>query len=146
MRHHALREQAVKRLPARQINQTAIAKAAREKARIEQVQHGVFHPAHILIDGEPAGRRLFIERRAVFPGKLGEIPGGIGKGVERIGFALCVLAARPPQLHSQLEYAARFVHPDKLWAAELGGPLSIARAAVQWLAIQDPATLQGPIG
>ena len=60
-------------------------------------------------------------------------------------FALCFLAARPPQLHSQLEYVVRFVHPDKLWSAEFGGPLSIARAAVQWLAIQDPATLQNKL-
>ena len=58
--------------------------------------------------------------------------------------ALLVLASRPPQLHSHLEYAARFVHPDKLWDGELGGGLSIMRAAVQWLAIQDAAMLQLP--
>jgi len=56
--------------------------------------------------------------------------------------ALALLAARPHQLHSHLEYAARFVNPDRLWAAELGGPLSIARAAVQWLAIQDPSAIR----
>ena len=59
-----------------------------------------------------------------------------------IGYvALLVLEARPPQLHSHLEYATRFVHPDKLWDGELGGGLSIVRAAVQWLAVQDPAEL-----
>merc|ERR1712196_750623 len=36
--------------------------------------------------------------------------------------ALCMLQAQPAQLHSQLEYAARYVHPDRLWAAELGVP------------------------
>ena len=56
--------------------------------------------------------------------------------------ALLVISARPPQLHSHLEYAARFVHPDKLWDGELGGGLSIFRAALQWLAIQDPSSLQ----
>ena len=56
--------------------------------------------------------------------------------------ALAVLEAAPPQLFSQLEYVGRFVHPDRLWESDLGGGLSILRAALQWLAIQDPATLQ----
>ena len=56
--------------------------------------------------------------------------------------ALAILHAAPRQLHSQLEYIVRFVHPDKLWESNLGGALSIFRAALQWLAIQDPATLQ----
>ena len=56
--------------------------------------------------------------------------------------ALAVLAARPPLLHSRLEFAARFVHSERLWDGALGGALSIVRAAVQWVAIQDPNTLQ----
>ena len=86
--------------------------------------------------------------------------------------ALAVLAARPPLLHSRLEFAARFVHSERcaalafalhspcvqheksthvrklrlsnrrLWDGALGGALSIVRAAVQWVAIQDPSTLQ----
>lgn len=56
--------------------------------------------------------------------------------------ALCVLGARPPALHSHLEYAARFVDADCLWDGNLGGSLSIVRAAMQWVAIQDPSTLQ----
>ena len=61
-------------------------------------------------------------------------------------FSLLVLHARPPRLHSLLEYAARFVHADKLWDGRLGGALAISRAAVQWVCIQDPAALhaQGP--
>ena len=55
--------------------------------------------------------------------------------------ALCMLHCRPPQLHSQLEYAARFVNPERMWCAELGMPLAMARAAMQWLAIQDPAAI-----
>ena len=51
--------------------------------------------------------------------------------------ALCMCATRPPQLHSQLEYALRFTNPERLWNAELGMPLSMARAALQWLQIQD---------
>ena len=45
------------------------------------------------------------------------------------------------QLYSQLEYVARFVHPDTLWAPESGGPFTIARAAVQYLAHLDPIGL-----
>ena len=52
-----------------------------------------------------------------------------------------MLKCRPAQLHSQLEYAARFVHSERLWVAELGLPLSIARAAVQWVAIQDASAM-----
>ena len=37
--------------------------------------------------------------------------------------------------------ASRFVHADRLWDGELGGALSILRAAVQWLMVQDQATL-----
>ena len=55
--------------------------------------------------------------------------------------ALAVLRARPPQLHSQLEYVARFVHPDKLWSPTSGGPFTMARAAVQYLAHLDPVQL-----
>lgn len=55
--------------------------------------------------------------------------------------ALCVLSARPPMLYSHLEYANRFVHAEQLWDQQLGGGLSIVRAAVQWVAIQDPSTL-----
>ena len=56
-------------------------------------------------------------------------------------FALAVLRARPAQLYSQLEYIARFVHQDTLWSPEAGGPFSIARAAVQYLAHLDPMGL-----
>ena len=45
-------------------------------------------------------------------------------------FALAVLRSKPEQLYSQLEYIARFVHPDTLWSPESGGPFSIARAAL----------------
>ena len=55
--------------------------------------------------------------------------------------ALAVLQGKPPMLHSLLEYAARFVHADRLWDGELGGALSILRAAVQWLMVQDSATI-----
>uniref|UniRef100_A0A7S3BZ56 VPS9 domain-containing protein n=1 Tax=Haptolina ericina TaxID=156174 RepID=A0A7S3BZ56_9EUKA len=54
--------------------------------------------------------------------------------------ALAVLRANPSQLHSQLEYIARFVHPDRLWSAEFGGSFSIVRAAMQYLSIQDPGS------
>ena len=52
--------------------------------------------------------------------------------------ALAVLRAKPQQLHSQLEYIARFVQPDRLWSPEFGGSFSILRAAVQYLAMQAP--------
>lgn len=48
---------------------------------------------------------------------------------------------RPERLHSSLEYAARFVDPNRLWSAETGGPFTIARAAVQYLSHLDPAAL-----
>ena len=51
--------------------------------------------------------------------------------------ALCMCKSRPPQLHSQLEFALRFTNPERLWNAELGLPLVMARAALQWLQIQD---------
>lgn len=51
--------------------------------------------------------------------------------------ALCMCKSRPPQLHSQLEFALRFTNPERLWNAELGIPLAVARAALQWLQIQD---------
>ena len=59
-------------------------------------------------------------------------------------FALAVLHARPEQFYSQLEYVARFVHPDALWSPESGGPFTIARAAVQYLAHLDPIGLGSP--
>ena len=55
--------------------------------------------------------------------------------------ALAVLRARPPRLYSQLEFVGRFVHPDRLWSPESGGPFTIARAAVQYLAHLDPVQL-----
>ena len=94
MGHHALREQARKRLAAGQVQQAAIAQAAREEARIEQVQHGVLHPAHILIHGQPCRRGFAIEWLAVLiSGEFGKVPAGICERVQRIGFARGVVAA-----------------------------------------------------
>ena len=57
--------------------------------------------------------------------------------------ALAMVSCKPPQLHSQLEFALRFTNPESLWDADLGMPLSMARAALQWLQIQDARTYQG---
>mmetsp|Transcript_2562 Transcript_2562/g.6385 ORF Transcript_2562/g.6385 Transcript_2562/m.6385 type:complete len:104 (-) Transcript_2562:234-545(-) len=54
--------------------------------------------------------------------------------------ALAILRAKPPQLYSQLGYISRFAEPDRLWAPALGGSFSIMRAAVEYLATQDPTS------
>ena len=57
--------------------------------------------------------------------------------------ALAVLRGQPARLHSQLEYIGRCMPPNRLWSPELGGPFTIARAAVQYLAHLDPVALTG---
>ena len=55
--------------------------------------------------------------------------------------ALAVLKAQPPQIHSQLEFVARFVHPNQLWAPRSGGAFTLLRAALQYVAHLDPIGL-----
>ena len=55
--------------------------------------------------------------------------------------ALAVLKAQPPHIHSQLEFVARFVHPNQLWAPRSGGAFTLLRAALQYVAPLDPIGL-----
>src|SRR5262249_46971948 len=61
--HHALREQALRRLVIS--DEADIAHHFGEEARVDQVQDGVLDAAYILIDREPIGDLLRIERHAV---------------------------------------------------------------------------------
>ena len=83
MRDHALREQACERFAGGQVELTDIAKGARKKARVEQVEHGMLDTADILVDRQPVGA-LFRVCRAR---KARIIPGRIDESVERIGLA-----------------------------------------------------------
>ena len=92
MADHTLSEQAFERF--RHIQIAAIAQGPGEEPRIEQVQHRVFDPADILVDGHPILRRGAIEGRTrTERAEANEIPGRIDKGVERVGFALRRFAA-----------------------------------------------------
>ena len=83
MRDHALGEEPGKGFAAGQIQLADIPHRTRKKTGIEQVQHGMFHAADILIDRQPIGPL----RRVIRTCKPGVIPGTVGKCVKRIGLA-----------------------------------------------------------
>ena len=64
-----------------------------------------------------------------------------GSFVRLLAFA--ILRGRPRRLHAQLQYIGRCVHPDRLWSPVSGGPFTIARAAVEYLAHIDPVVMGG---
>ena len=52
--------------------------------------------------------------------------------------ALALLRVRTPHLLAQLRYVSRFATWANLESPELGGALTIAKAAAQYLALLDP--------
>ena len=89
VRHHALREEARERLTHRQVQFADIPHRAREGAGIEKVQHGMFHAADVLIDGQPVGAL----RRIADRGKARIVPGAVHERVQRVGLPARRLSA-----------------------------------------------------
>ena len=87
LEHHALREEACKRLVER--NEADVAEHAREEPRIQQVQNRVLDASDIEIDRHPVRGRLLAERQlAIFRiGEAEEVPRGVDERVHRVGLA-----------------------------------------------------------
>ncbi len=90
--HHALAQQALEGFVAG--DQPLIAHQLVEKARVEQVENGVFDSAHVLIDRQPVVGCRFIQhaRCVVRAGETGVVPGRLHKGIEGVGFPLQLFA------------------------------------------------------
>ena len=86
LRHHALREEARKRLI--RLRQTEIAHRLCEKPRVEQMQDRMFDASDILIHRHPVIglRRLHRKMRLVRGAVAKKVPGGIDECVHRVGF------------------------------------------------------------
>ena len=94
MRDHALREQAGERLAARQVEQAAVAQGAGEEAGVEQVEHRVLDAADVLIDGQPVGSFLLVDRLFRFRvGETRKIPGTVDERIHRVRLALGLASA-----------------------------------------------------
>src|SRR5579884_681821 len=85
--HHALMIQAFERLVEVQV--AHIAQRLDEEARVQQVHHGMFRAADVLIDGQPARYLLHAPCLliVVCVGVAQEVPGRTDEGVHRIGLA-----------------------------------------------------------
>ena len=84
---HALGEQVGERLVHLQVAE--VAQHLGEEARVEQVEDGVLDPADVLVDRQPVAGRFPVDGGGgqVRAGVAGEIPGGLDKGVQRVGLA-----------------------------------------------------------
>ena len=83
---HALGEQAGERFG--HLDHAQLGHGAGEIARIEQMQDGVLDAADILVHRQPVIRRRLVHRLVGMRiGEAGEIPGRIGKGIQRVGVA-----------------------------------------------------------
>ncbi len=90
--HHALRQQLGEGLIVR--DQPGIAHQLVEEARVEQVQDRMFDAADVLVYRQPViGALVHHGGIAVVAGVTGEIPGGLEKGIQRIGLARGFTAA-----------------------------------------------------
>ncbi len=91
--HHALGQQVLERLVG--TDQALVAHQLVEKARVEQVQDGVFDTADVLVHRQPVvgSRRVDHALVVVRAGVAGEVPGRLDEGVHGVGFALGRCAA-----------------------------------------------------
>ena len=89
----ALVEEAGEGLVDRQV--AHVAGGLGEEAGVEQVHHGVFRAAGVLVDGQPALGQFGVDRRVVVVriDVAVHVPVGAHEGVHGVGFAPCVRAA-----------------------------------------------------